>query len=307
MAGVFPFGSLASGGVQGTAGGLSQKAGTAAPAGLAELSVQSVSDTHSLHSSASAVSDPAPIVAPAARQTALFTVVVEFRFRRCGVFGTGEQFAVGGRVLVETARGQDVGTVLASSTGPPNSRKSRANHAPENASAPNNPKATVRVATEAEVALWERNIADEPIALNYIREQVHAHKIPIDVHGAEYQFDRRKLTFHYSSSLKRPPFQTLLHDGYRRFRCRIWMNNCQPTGSDPGEPIDSLHFVNQQKLAEQLLDEKKSADQQNPQEETRLRSIENDPRPKDILALPLGPIYLDFDDREADDDSTLAL
>lgn len=68
-------------------------------------------------------------------------------------------------------------------------------------------------------------------------QQVQRHNIPITVHCAEYQFDRKKLTFHYSTDVGHPDFRTLLRDGYKQFRCRIWMNNCRPKGTDPGQPL----------------------------------------------------------------------
>eukprot|EP00755_Sulcionema_specki_P010805 Sspe_Gene.7142::Locus_2414_Transcript_2_2_Confidence_0.800_Length_2649::g.7142::m.7142/K03514/PAPD5_7, TRF4; non-canonical poly(A) RNA polymerase PAPD5/7 len=179
-----------------------------------------------------------------------YTVVVEFRYGRVDEFGSPKALPVGAHAMVETSRGQDVGIVLASHHGPPPRHRGNKGHQ------------SIREATEAEIALWRRNAVDEASALSYMREQVAKQEIPITVHGAEYQFDRRKLTFHYSSEISRPPFQFLLHDGYRRFRCRIWLNNCQPKGSEPGEPIDLIHFKNAERVQQQQLLELQKAQQQ---------------------------------------------
>lgn len=101
----------------------------------------------------------------------------------------------------------------------------------------------LRVATPGDTAAWERVVAEEADALRSVREQVAQDKIPITVHAAEYQFDRRKITFHYSSPMARPPFQSVLHEMYRRLRCRIWMNNCNPRDGEPGEHVDPCLFA----------------------------------------------------------------
>merc|ERR1719263_11214 len=97
-----------------------------------------------------------------------------------------------------------------------------------------------RFATEGEVAAWRHHlVGDEAKAMRFIRTQVENHNIPVVVHRAEFQFDRKKLTFHYTTDHPHPDFRALLREGYRQFRCRIWMNNCRPKGNEPGEYI---HF-----------------------------------------------------------------
>jgi len=44
----------------------------------------------------------------------------------------------------------------------------------------------------------------------------------MEVHYAEYQYDKKKLTFYYESRA-RVDFVALLKDLYREFGCRIWM------------------------------------------------------------------------------------
>eukprot|EP01062_Namystynia_karyoxenos_P058269 TRINITY_DN4980_c1_g1_i2.p1 TRINITY_DN4980_c1_g1~~TRINITY_DN4980_c1_g1_i2.p1 ORF type:complete len:836 (+),score=200.65 TRINITY_DN4980_c1_g1_i2:73-2508(+) len=157
-------------------------------------------------------------------QEPMLTAVVAFRFGRTAEYGIAESAPGGTHVVVTTGRGHHIGTVTAMR--PPRTHARLA-----------------RPATSEEIAEWARVAQEEAEALRYMREQVAQHQVPITVHGAEYQFDRRKLTFHYSSPVPRPPFQSLLHDMYRRYRCRIWMNNCQPRAGEPGESVDLQQFL----------------------------------------------------------------
>ncbi|KAJ9444859.1 hypothetical protein DIPPA_25699 [Diplonema papillatum] len=61
---------------------------------------------------------------------------------------------------------------------------------------------------------------------------------PVVIHRAEYQLDRKKLTFHFTSDVMHPDFSSLVHVAHARFGCRIWMNNCQPKPNERGELID---------------------------------------------------------------------
>eukprot|EP00756_Hemistasia_phaeocysticola_P001411 Hpha_TRINITY_DN11004_c0_g1::TRINITY_DN11004_c0_g1_i1::g.93063::m.93063/K03514/PAPD5_7, TRF4; non-canonical poly(A) RNA polymerase PAPD5/7 len=157
-----------------------------------------------------------------------YTAAVAFRYGRSGEFGSAEPIAAGAMVVTSSARGQMLGQVVTV--------------APSGGAHPPGRGRVLRVASSSDTAAWERVVAEEAEALRSVRDQVLQDKIPITVHAAEYQFDRRKITFHYSSPLARPPFQSVLHEMYRRLRCRIWMNNCNPRDGEPGEHVDPSLF-----------------------------------------------------------------
>lgn len=48
------------------------------------------------------------------------------------------------------------------------------------------------------------------------------HCLLMDVRHAEYQFDKKKLTFYYEAK-SRVDFVTLNKELFREFSCRIWM------------------------------------------------------------------------------------
>eukprot|EP01060_Flectonema_neradi_P007489 TRINITY_DN1522_c10_g1_i1.p1 TRINITY_DN1522_c10_g1~~TRINITY_DN1522_c10_g1_i1.p1 ORF type:complete len:198 (+),score=21.79 TRINITY_DN1522_c10_g1_i1:55-648(+) len=155
-----------------------------------------------------------------------FVLTVEFKYGSRADYVSLVEYDIGEYVIVEGDRGIDLGLVVEvpSDTGNPTG-------------------ATVsRLATYDEVLKWKACHGPEQEALQFIRVLVSRHNIPIEVHGAEYQFDRKKLTFHYSTEADHPEFKAILRGCYRAFKCRIWMNNCRPKENDPGifQPL----FVN---------------------------------------------------------------
>ena len=94
----------------------------------------------------------------------------------------------------------------------------------------------IELADDASVTRLETTVTeDEKGALAYVTERARKAKDPITIHRCEFQFDKRKLTLHYSSSVSRPDFRQLCHYAFREYSCRIWMNNCQPPAGQPGE------------------------------------------------------------------------
>eukprot|EP00662_Eupelagonemidae_sp_cell21_P055829 gene55829-47133_t len=56
-----------------------------------------------------------------------------------------------------------------------------------------------RAASVEEVRAWEAMLRDEDRAVEYLKERIVWHKVPITLRRAEYQFDKAKLTFHFTS------------------------------------------------------------------------------------------------------------
>lgn len=116
-------------------------------------------------------------------------------------------------VVVQGDRGIDIGVVIRVNT---DSSKSYVERTGPNGS-------VIRHATQREVDYWATDLkADEATALEYCQERVTKMRLPMEVKHAEYQFDKKKLTFYYDAKA-RVDFVQLLKELYREFGCRIWM------------------------------------------------------------------------------------
>jgi hypothetical protein len=62
----------------------------------------------------------------------------------------------------------------------------------------------------------------ERCAVEVCQQRVREFSLPMVIVDAEYQFDRKKLTFYYEAQ-QRLDFRELVRDLYRTFRARIWM------------------------------------------------------------------------------------
>ncbi|KAJ2756459.1 hypothetical protein IWQ56_006336 [Coemansia nantahalensis] len=89
-------------------------------------------------------------------------------------------------------------------------------------------KRIFRVADQQEVAdMLGNKIRDEQNALHLCQAKVQQRKLAMRVTDAEFQFDRRKLTFYFTAS-RRVDFRELVRDLFKHFKTRIWM--CQLDG-----------------------------------------------------------------------------
>lgn len=84
------------------------------------------------------------------------------------------------------------------------------------------PKKIYGLASPADVALLAVKAADEQKALNVCRAKVLQHQLPMEVTDAEFQFDRRRLTFFYIAD-RRIDFRNLVKDLFRLYKTRIWL------------------------------------------------------------------------------------
>lgn len=65
-------------------------------------------------------------------------------------------------------------------------------------------------------------LRDEQEALVICREKAAQRGMPMQIVDAEYQWDRRKLTFYFKAD-KRIDFRDLTKENFRIFKSRIWM------------------------------------------------------------------------------------
>ena len=58
-----------------------------------------------------------------------------------------------------------------------------------------------RIASEEDIVMWKALVKEENIALQVMAQFVQKNRIPIILHRAEYQIDKKKITFHFSSEV----------------------------------------------------------------------------------------------------------
>jgi len=157
------------------------------------------------------------------------SVVVELRLGRQRIAQSDIAVVSGMHVIVAVSRGFDIGTVTETT---PASIRSRAGRA-----------RIVRQASAEEINTVVTDIRrEEERALSLARSLVCKYSVPLALHCACIQFDKRRIDFHYSSTQKHPDFRCLLDVLHARFRCRIWFNNCRPDHGAPGDPIDAKYL-----------------------------------------------------------------
>jgi cell fate regulator YaaT (PSP1 superfamily) len=121
-----------------------------------------------------------------------------------------EYFNLEDRVIVETSRGIELGTVaMATREVPKGEIKSKL-------------KRVMRPATPVDLLQAEHFKAQEPVALQKCDELVKAMQIPIKVLQAEYSFDGSRLLFSFVSE-QRVDFRDLVKELARSLRTRIEM------------------------------------------------------------------------------------
>jgi len=134
---------------------------------------------------------------------------------------------IGTRVVVEGDRGVDLGCIIAVERSPTADPAAAVAHiSEEKEKGRKQPKAlqlVLRSATCGEIADDECLEADEVEATAYAQAQARrllGSKLAIK--AATFQFDRQKLTLHYTAA-ERVYFVPLLKSLNQRYHCRIWM------------------------------------------------------------------------------------
>ncbi|KAJ7821631.1 PSP1 C-terminal conserved region-domain-containing protein, partial [Mycena olivaceomarginata] len=92
------------------------------------------------------------------------------------------------------------------------------------------PKMIYGKAGAGDAQLLVAKMQDELKALALCQTKVRAKKLPMEVVDAEYQWDRRKLTFYFVAE-KRIDFRELVRELFRLYKTRIWMASLQGANS----------------------------------------------------------------------------
>ena len=150
-----------------------------------------------------------------------YIVLVQFKWGRQGEFQNDGSLALGTHVIVSADRGRDLGMVVESRISGKSDRENKLM------------QKVVRVAKAGEIAKWRTNISNEEKAAKRTCQKVMAKVgIVMKVMHAEYQFDMKKVTFHFSSQTSHPDFRPVLDSLYSIFRCRIWFARYSNTDLD---------------------------------------------------------------------------
>ena len=121
--------------------------------------------------------------------------------------GLGE-FIVGDKVIVETARGQEIGSII------------REKGEVEEKTLVLPLKKVIRKASESDLKKACENKQKEKAAFTKCQEKIKEHSLEMKLVGAEYTFDRNKIVFYFTSE-ERVDFRELVKDLASIFKTRI--------------------------------------------------------------------------------------
>ncbi|KAF8936857.1 hypothetical protein BGZ47_009298 [Haplosporangium gracile] len=184
--------------------------------------------------------------------------VVEFKAGRNDLFyladNSGLSLKRGDLVMVEADRGKDLGKITNDSITPQNIQDLQRQHAEaaaiasqqDGARAPKeiHPKRIFRLAHTSEITQLVTKNQDEVKAMLVCQTKVRQKKLPMEVVDAEFQWDRRKLTFYFHAD-HRIDFRELVRDLFKIYKTRIWMYAVNPTMSSSAAPMSPLQAPGQ--------------------------------------------------------------
>ncbi|KAF9915220.1 hypothetical protein FBU30_002113, partial [Linnemannia zychae] len=171
--------------------------------------------------------------------------MVEFKAGRNDLFYTSENSGLnlkkGDLVMVEADRGKDLGKIINDSITPQQilalqtqQAESAALQAQQDGGnggqrAPKeiHPKRIFGLAQPSEIAQLISKNQDEIEAMIMCQTKVRQKRLPMEVVNAEYQWDRRKLTFYFTAE-RRIDFRELVRDLFKMYKTRIWMYALSP-------------------------------------------------------------------------------
>lgn len=176
--------------------------------------------------------------------------IVEFKAGRTDLFyltDLSQDIRVGDLVIVEADRGKDLGKVINDTItiaeveafqkqqmarvgfGQPTSPGGASGSSSSGTKKEINPKMIYGKAQAHDTQGLVTKLQDEMKALQLCQTKVRAKKLPMEVVDAEYQWDRRKLTFYFVAE-KRIDFRELVRELFRLYKTRIWMASLQGAG-----------------------------------------------------------------------------
>jgi len=195
-------------------------------------------------------------------------VVVQFKWGRLGDFKCNLPLTVGTAVLVEADRGTDLGMVQSIDT----------LRDPEDAE-----WRIIRAATRKEQDKWQRLLVTrESTARKKAQTIIDEAGLSIQIQHAEYQFDKKKLTLHYTCSEARPNFRTVLDELFAVFRCRVWFARYSGDALERDRTNKDLAAKRKQLRRSAAVEESRS-------ENSTRTGPSTSPMDEVILSMPLSP------------------
>ncbi|KAI9355417.1 PSP1 C-terminal conserved region-domain-containing protein [Zopfochytrium polystomum] len=139
---------------------------------------------------------------------------------------------IGDLVIVEADRGKDLGKVICDSImNAAQLQQFRSQHRnvmlDAHADREVHPKRIFKLAYPNEIAMLVAKSQDEAKATAVCQTKIRQRKLPMEVVDAEYQWDRRKLTFYFVAE-SRIDFRDLVKDLFKVYKTRIWMCAVDP-------------------------------------------------------------------------------
>lgn len=136
----------------------------------------------------------------------------------------------GDLVIVEADRGQDMGQVKGVFAKTTTKKKNDDDDDDDEEEEDDNSSSSTttcvrrlyRLATREEIATLPTKAQDEAKALLVCQSKIKERELPMQVLRAEYQWDRRKLTFHFTAE-ERVDFRELVRELFKLYKTRIWM------------------------------------------------------------------------------------
>ena len=158
----------------------------------------------------------------APQSDALVRLFVLFKHGRRAEYASNERVSAGGHVLVESREGVDLGLVAGARLGGRKDDRYRVQ----------------RKALPEEVEQWKSTVAAEEANLQLAKQYAKAMQTPVELHRCEIQFDKRKITFHFSGQATKQQLSALSQTCTQKFGIRAAFNNCMPPTGERGDPID---------------------------------------------------------------------
>eukprot|EP01060_Flectonema_neradi_P017760 TRINITY_DN2459_c9_g1_i1.p1 TRINITY_DN2459_c9_g1~~TRINITY_DN2459_c9_g1_i1.p1 ORF type:complete len:355 (+),score=81.03 TRINITY_DN2459_c9_g1_i1:65-1129(+) len=151
-------------------------------------------------------------IQPPQPQHQTVVVSVHFKYGRMSEFLNSTGFLQpGAHVIVAGDRGEDLGVVVSC-------------RYPTASDSGKKLASITRLATITEVNYWNGKLTeDEKDAVRIVQEVLNRHGVNLEIVNAEFQFDRKKLTFYFQSSDNETArFKPVLGELYSIWKCRIW-------------------------------------------------------------------------------------
>jgi hypothetical protein len=164
--------------------------------------------------------------------------MVEFKAGRSDLYYVADAATCpvkqGDLVIVEADRGKDLGKIIVENLTPEHVeslaiQKAQQQQQQQDGTGEDGqdskelrPKQIYRKAVTAEVAMLLTKRQDEVKAAMVCQTKTRQKRLPMEVVDAEFQWDRRKLTFYFVAE-RRIDFRELVRDLFKTYKTRIWM------------------------------------------------------------------------------------